>query len=386
VIVGVPRERSAGERRVALVPDGVRQLVGAGLEVGVEAGAGAEAGYPDEAYAHVGARLEADAGALLRRADVVVKVNPPVSAGGRDEAEALREGAVWIGFLRPLDEPEVARRLARRNVTAFALELVPRITRAQSMDALSSQNNVAGYRAVVLGAYRLGKLLPMMVTAAGTISQSRVFVIGAGVAGLQAIATAKRLGAVVEAYDMRPVVKEQVQSVGGRFVELELQAADAQDKGGYAKAQDEEFYRRQRALLAKHVAQADLVVTTALIPGQPAPRLIEAEAVERMRPGSVVVDLAAEKGGNCVLTRADEEVHHAGVTILGPTNLPSSAPFHASQMYSRNVTTFLQHLLEDGRIVLDLGDELTRAPLLTHEGKVVNERTRQLLEGAAAGA
>jgi NAD(P) transhydrogenase subunit alpha len=377
VIVAVPREIAAGERRVALVPDAVKQLAAKGVEVIVERGAGAAAGFDDAAYERAGAQIEADAKALLARADVVAKVQPPSARpDGSHEIDALRPGSVLVGLLRPLDAPELARRLAQARVTAFALELVPRITRAQSMDALSSMSSLAGYRAVLLAAAALPRIFPMLVTAAGTISPARVLVIGAGVAGLQAIATARRLGAIVEAYDTRPAVREQVESLGARFVELDLDTADAEAAGGYAKAQNEEFYRRQREQLGKRVVAADVVITTALVPGQPAPVLIEEAVVRAMRPGSVIVDLAAEKGGNCACTEADREVVVNGVRVLGPTNLPSDLATNASQMYARNLVTFLLHLLREGKVALDLEDEITRGALLTHEGAIANDAVR----------
>jgi NAD(P) transhydrogenase subunit alpha len=384
VLVGVPKERDPRERRVALVPDGVKALARLGCEVVVEAAAGLAAGFPDADYQAAGARIEPAGSAP--RADLVVKVAPPIAVDGGHEIDRLRQGGFLIGFLRPLDEPAVAARLARQGVTSFALELLPRITRAQSMDALSSQNTIMGYQAVLEAAASLGKFFPMLVTAAGTISPARVLVVGAGVAGLQAIATAKRLGAMVEAYDTRPVVREQVESVGGRFVELDLDAGDAQDAGGYAKAQSEAFYARQRELLGEVARKCDVVITTALVPGMPAPRLIEEAAIARMRPGSVIVDLAAANGGNCALTRPDEWVEAHGVKIYGPTNLASAIPFHASQMYSRNLTNFLGHLVKDGKIALDLADELTSGPLLTHEGRITSDRVRALVEQAGAKA
>lgn len=384
MIVGVPKETWPGERRVALVPDAVRGLTRQGVEVVVETGAGLEAGFDDAAYQKVGAQLEGDARALLGRAGVVVKVQPPRPRGdGSHEVDDLVASSILIAFLRPLELPELATRLARRKVTAFALELMPRITRAQSMDALSSMSTLAGYRAVLLGAAALPKIFPMMTTAAGTISPAHVLVIGAGVAGLQAIATARRLGAVVEAYDMRPVVKEQVQSLGARFVELEIEVGDAEDAGGYARGQNQEFYTRQRELLARRVARSDVVITTALVPGQRAPVLIDEEGVRGMKAGSVIVDLAAEAGGNCTLAEAGREVKAHGVTILGPTNLPSEVPANASQMYSKNLTTFLGHLMSDGEIRLDLDDEITRGALLTHEGEIANERVSALAEEAS---
>jgi len=377
----VPKETSPGERRVALVPDSVKTLAKAGIEVAVEAGAGASASFDDDSFARAGATLLGDAALLFGRADLMVKVQPPrpLEHGGH-EIDLLREGAALVGLLRPLDMPGIARHLAARRITAFALELVPRITRAQSMDVLSSMATIAGYHAVLLAAEALPKIFPMLVTAAGTISAARVLVVGAGVAGLQAIATARRLGAVVEAYDTRPAVKEQVQSLGARFVELALETGDAEDSGGYAKAQSEDFYARQRTLLGERARAADVVITTAQVPGQRAPLLIDEATVEGMGPGSVIVDLAAEQGGNCALTRAGHDVVAHGVTIRGPLNVPSAHAAHASQLYSRNVATFILHLVKDGKLALDLEDELTRAPLLAHEGKVAHEGTRARLE------
>jgi len=385
LIVAVPTETAPGERRVALVPDSVKQLRKKGLEVVVQAGAGLAAGFGDAEFESAGARIESDAAGLWSGADVVLKAEAPGElAEGGHEADRMREGAVLIGSLRPLELPGLVSRLAERRVTAFAMELIPRITRAQSMDVLSSMATVAGYHAVLLAATRLPRLFPMLVTAAGTLSPARVLVVGAGVAGLQAIASARRLGAVVEAYDTRPAVREQVQSLGAKFVELPLETGEAQDSGGYARAQSEEFYAKQRELLGEVAKKCDVVITTALVPGAPAPRLLEESAVEGMKPGSVIVDLAAANGGNVALTRADERVEAHGVKIFGPTNLASAIPFNASQMYSRNLVTFLGHLVSEGKIELDLEDELTHGPLLTHEGRVANERVRGLLEGGGA--
>ena len=372
MIVGVPKEVVAGEQRVALVPDLVPKLAKAGLEVVVEPGAGEAAGFLDSAYAEKGARLEAG---VLERAEVLLKVQPPAAA----EAGKIQSGATLIGFLQPYSNLEGIRALAARGVTAFSMELMPRITRAQSMDALSAMSTLSGYKAVLLAASRLPKLFPLMMTAAGTLAPARVFVIGAGVAGLQAIGTAKRLGAVVEAYDTRPAVKEQVESLGGKFILLDLETQDAEDKSGYAKAQSEDFYKKQQEFMGKSVMAADVVITTALVPGQRAPILIPEEMVRGMRPGSVVVDLAAEQGGNCALTQPGQDVVRHGVAILGPLNLPSTMAFHASQMYSKNVTNFLAHLLKDGKIQLDLSDELTRGPLVTHQGEIVHEVVKQAL-------
>jgi len=377
LIVAVPKEISAGERRVALVPDAVKQLKSKGVDVVVERGAGLSAGFDDEAYERAGATIEADPKALFARADFLLKVQAPAELpDGSNELDALRPGSMLVGFLQPLDAPELAGRLAAAKVTAFAVELMPRISRAQAMDALSSMSSLAGYRAVLLAADALPRIFPMLVTAAGTIAAARVLIVGAGVAGLQAIATARRLGAIVEAYDTRPAVKEQVESLGARFVELDLETGDAEGAGGYAKAQSEEFYQRQREQLAKRVAAADVVITTALVPGQRAPLLIEESAVRAMRRGSVIVDLAAEKGGNRACTEADREVVVQGVRILGPTNLPSDLASNASQMYAKNLVTFLLHLLKDGKIELDLEDEITRGALLTHQGEIANEAVR----------
>jgi len=368
VIVGIPAESSTGERRVALVPDLVPKLTSAGLEVLIQAGAGQGAGFPDNLYAAKGARLEAD---VFSRAEILLKVQPPSA----DELARMRETATLIGFLQPYTNDEGIGALAARKVTAFAMELMPRLARAQPMDALSAMSTVAGYKAVLMAADRLSKFFPLLMTAAGTVSPARVFVLGAGVAGLQAIGTARRLGAVVEAYDTRPSVKEQVESLGAKFVELALEATEAEERSGYARPQSEEFYRRQQDELAKHLATVDVVITTALVPGRRAPLLISEAMVSAMLSGSVVVDLAAEQGGNCALTQAGQEVLHHGVLILGPVNLPSSLAHHASQMYARTVTNYLFHLLKGGTIALDLNDELTRQPLVTHRGAVLFHAT-----------
>jgi NAD(P) transhydrogenase subunit alpha len=370
MIVGIPKEKVAGESRVALVPDLVSRLAKAGLEIIVQSGAGQAAGFLDQSYLEKGARVEPDAFAA---ADILLKVQPPTT----EEIGAIKEGATLIGFLQPYSNRANIQALAARRITAFAMELMPRITRAQSMDALSAMSTVAGYKAVLMAANRLPKFFPLLMTAAGTITPARVFIIGAGVAGLQAIGTAKRLGAVVEAYDTRPIVKEQVESLGAKFVELALETKDAEAQTGYAKAQSEEFYQRQRQLMQTCVAGADVVITTALIPGQRAPVLITEEMVQGMRPGSILIDLAAEQGGNCALTEAGQEVVRHGVVLIGPVNLPATVPFHASQMYARNVTNFLLHLFKDGRLHLDLSDELTRGPLVTHQGGIVHEAVKQ---------
>jgi len=364
MIAGVPKEVVGGERRVALVPDLAPALAKAGLDVLVEPGAGEAAGFPDSAYAAKGARLEPG---VLGQADILLKVQPPLL----DEIARIKEGATLIGLLQPYARASELQALAARRVTAFSMELMPRVTRAQPMDALSAMSTIAGYKAVLIAANHLPRLFPLMMTAAGTITPARVFIIGAGVAGLQAIGTARRLGGVVEAYDTRPAVREQVESVGARFVDLGLDTAGAEEKSGYAKDQSDEFYRRQREMMSKHVAASDVVITTALVPGRRAPVLITEDMVQGMRPGSVIVDLAAEQGGNCALTDPGREVVRHGVTIAGPVNLPSTVPLHASQMYARTVANFLAHLVRDGQIHLDLDDEVTRGPLVTYQGEVL---------------
>jgi proton-translocating NAD(P)+ transhydrogenase subunit alpha len=381
--VGITKERGAGETRVAVIPAGVATLVKAGLSVAVETGAGVAAGFPDAAYQAQGAEIVSRADAL-RSADIVLQVRAVGSDDGGQGAGEWRRGQTVIGFADPLGSPQAINEVAATGATLLSMELMPRITRAQSMDALSSMATIAGYKGVLLAANQLPRMFPMLMTAAGTVAPARVFVVGAGVAGLQAISSARRLGAKVEAYDVRPAVKEQVQSLGARFVELPLDAADAEDKGGYAKAQDESFYRRQREMMLKVVAASDVVITTALIPGKRAPILITTEMVEAMPPGSVIVDLAAERGGNCELTRPDEMVVHNGVQILGPSNPPALVPYHASQMYSKNIITFLQHLLgKDGAkqaaLPIDVNDEITRETLLTRDGAVVHPRVNDLL-------
>lgn len=374
--IGVPKETWPGETRVALIPAGVAALIKTGLDVAVEEGAGAAAGFLDPAYQAQGATLLPRA-ALIESADVLLTVRVPQTTG-------LRRGQAVIGFADPLGQPQGVQAIASTGATLFSMELMPRITRAQSMDALSSMATIAGYKGVLLAANALPRMFPMLMTAAGTVAAARVFVMGAGVAGLQAIASARRLGAKVEAYDVRPAVKEEVQSLGARFVELPLEAAEAEGAGGYAKAQDESFYRRQREMMLKVVAESDVVITTALIPGKRAPILLTTEMVEAMQPGSVVVDLAAERGGNCELTRPDETVLHRGVTVLGPSTPASLVPYHASQMYSKNIITFLLHLLgKDGAtqpaLSVNADDEITRETLLTHHGAIVHPRVRELL-------
>jgi H+-translocating NAD(P) transhydrogenase subunit alpha len=372
--VGVVKETLAGERRVALVPDAVIKLIAARLDVAIQAGAGSEAFLADEAYEKAGATIISEARTLLGQSDTVLKVQPP----NLDEVGALRSGAILIGFLQPSTNGDAVKALARQKVTAFSLELVPRISRAQSMDALSSQAGVAGYKAVLIAANRLGKFFPLLITAAGTVTPARVLVLGAGVAGLQAIATARRLGAVVEAYDVRPAVKDEVKSLGATFVELPLEAQEGQ--GGYAKEQSEEFLRRQRELIGEHVAAADVVITTAAVPGRRAPILVTRDMVTRMRPGSVIVDLAADTGGNVEVTRPGEAVVLGGVTIDGTRNLASTMPVHASQLFSRNVSTLLFSLVKDGQLNLDFNDEVVKGSCLTHGGELIHPRAKELLE------
>jgi NAD(P) transhydrogenase subunit alpha len=368
--VGVLKETIPGEHRVALVPELVPKLKAAGLEVCVQSSAGIEAGFSDEDYAAKGATLSQD---VVAQADVLLKVRGPTAI----ETSRLREGSIVIGLLEPYSNGQQIELLATNRITAFAMELIPRIARAQSMDAMSAMSTIAGYKAILLGANHLPKFLPLLMTAAGTIPPARVFVIGAGVAGLEAIGTAKRLGALVEAYDTRPAVKEEVESVGAKFVELDLHAADAGEKRGYAKSQSAEFYQKQQDMMSTHVSAADIVITAALIRGTRAPVLITAAMVRNMKPGSVIVDLAADQGGNCALTKPGEEVVTNGVTVIGPVNLPSSMPFHASEMYARNITNFLMHLARDGKVQIDLNDELTRATLVTHRGEIVKEALRE---------
>ena len=379
MIVGVPRETFPGERRVALVPSSIPTLAKGGLEVIVEAGAGAQAGYPDAEYLAKGAKIIPERRDLFAAAEIVVQV---LSYGSNDKTgqadlPLLHGGQVLIGFLRPLGAVEPLQEIAAKGVTSFSVELVPRTTRAQAMDALSSMGTICGYKAVLIAADTLPRIFPMLTTAAGTITPGRVLIIGAGVAGLQAIATARRLGAVTSAYDLRPAAKEQVQSLGGRFVELPIEAKDAEDARGYARAQDENFYKQQRELLGKVVAESDVVITAAVIPGKKSPLLVTADMVKRMAPGSVIVDLAAERGGNCELTRPGEEIVVHGVTIIGRFNLASAVPYHASQMYSRNITAFLLHLVKDGKLGVDTSDEIVRETLLTQGGEVVNKRVRE---------
>ena len=379
--IAVPKEIADGERRVALIPDTIARISDAGFEIQVEAGAGGGASFADAAYEEVGATLVSDTRKLLGEADGVLKVRPPMlnAALGAHEVELMREGAVVIGFLEPLTNPGLARLMAERKLTSFSMEAIPRISRAQKMDALSSQSSIAGYKAAILAADTLAKFFPMLMTAAGTLAPARALILGAGVAGLQAIATCRRLGAVVEAFDIRPAVKEEVESLGARFLEVTMEEEDLQDAGGYAKEISEESQRRNREMIHERARESDVIIATALIPGKPAPLLVTAEMVKDMRPGSVIVDLAGEAGGNCELSEPGEVVVVGGVTIHAPLDLPSRMAFHASQMYSRNLSSLLTHLAPEGEWAFDFDDEITRGSCITHEGRVVNERVEALL-------
>ena len=382
MIIGVPKESYPGERRVALVPAVLPTLTKAGFEVHIEAGAGIEAGYPDSLYAGKGAKIVADRAAVFAAADIVVQILCYGSNDitGKQDVPHYRRDQMLVGFLRPFGSAEMVQEIARAGVTAFSVELMPRTTRAQSMDALSSMGTACGYKAVLLAADTHPRIFPMLTTAAGTITPARVFVIGCGVAGLQAIATARRLGAVISAYDLRPAAKEQVQSLGGRFVELPIEAKDAQDARGYARAQDEDFYRRQRELLGKVVQESDVVITAAVIPGKKSPVLVTEDMVKGMALGSVIVDLAAERGGNCEIAETGKTVVKHGVTIIGATNVASGVPYHASMMYARNITSFLNHLIKDQKLNLNQEDEIVRETLLTHGGEIVNARVREFFK------
>jgi NAD(P) transhydrogenase subunit alpha len=381
MIIGVPTETFPGERRVAMIPAIVPSLLKANLEVRIQAGAGVAAGYLDAEYGERGAKIASSRSEIFDAAQIVLQVrtlgaNP--EAGAADLGSMKSDQAI-VGTADPLSEPEAARKLGETGALLFALELMPRITRAQSMDVLSSMATIAGYKAVLMAADRLPKMFPLMMTAAGTLRAAHVFVIGAGVAGLQAIGTSRKLGAVVSGYDVRPVVKEQVESLGAKFVEMELETGAAEDRGGYAKELGEDFYRKQRELMMKVVRDSDVVITTAAVPGKKAPILITREMVEAMRPGSVIVDVAAERGGNCEATEPGRDVEVNGVSVLGPTNLPSTIPYHASQMYAKNAATFLLHLVKDGRLNLDLEDEIVRETLVTRGREVIHPRVRELL-------
>jgi NAD(P) transhydrogenase subunit alpha len=386
VIVGVPKEIYPGERRVALIPAVIPNLTKAGFEIVIESGAGAAAGYPDAQYTEKGAKVLADRASVFSTAEIITQVlcYGANDVNGSEDLGLFRRGQILIGFLRPLGSADVVQQIANTGVTSFCVELIPRTTRAQSMDALSSMANLSGYKSVLVAGDHLPKILPMMTTAAGTITPSKVLIIGVGVAGLQAIATARRLGAVVSAYDVRPAVKEQVQSLGARFVELPLETGDAQDARGYARAQDEAFYAKQRQLMGEVIAEHDVVITTAVVPGKKAPVLVTAEMVKGMKPGSVVFDLAAERGGNCELTEAGKTVVKHGVTIIGAVNVANGVPFHASQVYAKNLTTFLLNLVKEGKVRPETEDDIIRDTLLTRGGEVANQRVREFFPSLSA--
>ncbi len=385
MVIGVPKETFPGERRVALMPSVLTSLQKSGFEVLIEAGAGYSAGYPDADYASKGAKVVASRSEIFQPADIVAQVlcYGANDKTGHEDLPLMRRGQYLVGFLRSLGNLKTVQDIAARGVTSLAMDLMPRITRAQNMDAMSSMATLSGYEAVLMAADILPRIFPMLTTAAGTITPARVLVIGAGVAGLQAIATASRLGAVVYGYDLRPATKEHVQSLGARFVELPIEAKEAEDKGGYAKAQDASFYQRQQELLGRVVAESDVVITAASVPGKKAPVLVTRAMVERMSPGSVIVDMSAERGGNCELTRLNQTTVEHGVTIIGTINMASSVPYHSSQLYARNIANFLTHLFKDGRTELDLDDEITRETLLTRNGEIVNQRVRDFYAAAA---
>jgi NAD(P) transhydrogenase subunit alpha len=388
MIVGIVKESFPNEARVAMVPALLPQLAKAGIEVVIESGAGEAAGFLDEEYSAKGAKVVSGRAEVFGSAEVIAQVralgaNPEE---GRSDLDLIRDGQTIIGVCEPLTEHESNQAMADKGANLFSMEMMPRITRAQSMDVLSSMATIAGYKAVLIAANELPKMFPMMMTAAGTIAPAKVFVVGAGVAGLQAIASAKKLGAIVQAYDVRPAVKEQVESLGGKFVEFELETDTAEDAGGYAKELGEDFYKKQREMMLSVVAASDVVITTAAIPGKKAPILVTTEMVKGMHTGSVVVDLAAERGGNCELTRAGEDVVEGGVKIIGPINIPTTIPFHASQMYAKNVATFLLHLVDEGSLKIDTEDEITVGTLITQGGKVVNPRILEAMGASSEGS
>ena len=380
MIIGIPNETLGKETRVAMTPANVKALCDRGCQIVIQAGAGEAAAFSDAAYQESGAEILVDREEVFARAQVITQINVSPNEFG-EVAAGVRPGQVVIGLMSPLDKPEQALALAERNITSVAMELVPRISRAQSMDALSSMATIGGYKAVLLAANASGRIFPMLMTAAGTLNPSRVFIMGVGVAGLQAAATAKRLGAVVEAYDVRPAAREQILSVGAKPIELELETEASEGTGGYAKAQGEDFLKRQRELMAEVLAQQDIVITTAAVPGAKSPVLITEEMLVSMKPGAVIVDLAAERGGNCELTRYGETVVAHGVTIIGPENIAASVPNHASQMYGKNIENLLLHMIDEkGALTLDFDDEIIQQTVVTHEGQVCHERIRGLLE------
>ncbi len=384
--IAVAKEIEANERRVALIPDVVSKLVKQGFEVWIESGAGEKALFNDSDYEAAGAKIISDTASLWREADILLKVSPPKQKeDGSAEIDLLKEGSVYIGFLNPLANPSLAEQLAQRKVTAFSMEMIPRTTRAQSMDALSSQASIAGYKSVLIAAEALPKYFPMLTTAAGTIAPAKVFVMGAGVAGLQAIATARRLGAMVEAFDIRPAVKEEVQSLGAKFVEVKLEEETA-TAGGYAKEISEESKKRTQEAVTERVKNADVVITTAQVPGRKAPRLVTEEMIAQMKPGAVIVDLAADQGGNAAYTEPGGNVVKNGVTIIGPVNLPSSVPVHASQLYSKNLVSLMNLLVKDNALNLDFEDDIVDAACVTHNGEIRNQRVKDALQAFAVNS
>jgi NAD(P) transhydrogenase subunit alpha len=384
--IAVAKEIEANERRVALIPDVVSKLVKEGFEVWIESGAGEKALFNDSDYEAAGAKIISDTGSLWREADILLKVSPPQQKeDGSAEIDLLKEGSVYIGFLNPLANPSLAEQLAQRKVTAFSMEMIPRTTRAQSMDALSSQASIAGYKSVLIAAEALPKYFPMLTTAAGTIAPAKVFVMGAGVAGLQAIATARRLGAMVEAFDIRPAVKEEVQSLGAKFVEVKLDEETA-TAGGYAKEISEESKKKTQEAVNERVKNADVVITTAQVPGRKAPRLVTEEMIAQMKPGAVIVDLAADQGGNAAYTEPGGNVVKNGVTIIGPVNLPSSVPVHASQLYSKNLVSLMKLLVKDNALNLDFEDDIVNAACVTHDGEIRNQRVKDALQAFAVNS
>lgn len=381
MIIGIPKELFPGERRVSLIPETVHQLTKKGFKVIVETNAGYDAGFTDNAYLAKGAKIISSRKEVFQKAKVILQIRAWGSDedSGKKDLSLLHDEQIVIGFTDPLGNAEKAREFERRNVTTFSMEMIPRITRAQSMDALSSIASIAGYKAVLTGANLLQKMFPMMMTAAGTIAPAKVFVIGAGVAGLNAIATAKRLGAIVSAYDVRPDVKEQIESLGGKFIEIELDTSDSQDEGGYAKEQTDDFLAKQREMMFRVVSESDVVITTAAIPGKRSPVLVTKEMVEQMHPGTVIVDLASERGGNCELTKHGETISEFGVVITGPANISSDLAYHASQMYSKNISTLLLHLATENSFNFDMNDEITAGSMITHKNQILHPRVRDLL-------
>lgn len=382
MIVAIPKEILPEENRVAAIPATVKELIKNGMEVIVEAGAGEKAFFSDESYKEAGATIEKNTKKLYAKADLVLKVNHPVlnEALKTHEAELLKEGSAFVSFFQTTREQEAVKKLTDRKITGFSMHLIPRTTLAQKMDALSSQSNIAGYKAVLIGAAHLGKYMPLLMTAAGTIPPAKVLILGAGVAGLQAVATAKRLGAQVEVFDVRPDVKEQVESLGAKFVEVESDSDDGVGEGGYAKETSDEYKQKQQALIKEHIGKSDIVITTALIPGKPAPLLIPKDMVEGMKPGSVIIDLAAENGGNCELTDAGKIVLHNDVLVDGSLNLPGTMPIHASQLYAKNIATFVIYMYPEGKLNLDLEDEIISGAIFTHNGEIVNEMTKEAMK------